>query len=96
MSLGHALFIGLGAYSVAWGASVQGWPPLVTWPMGVAIAVAAAAVMGMLCFRYGLRGYFFAIATLAFNEVAFFSVSASAALGRSDGAHPADLLGGVC
>lgn len=85
MSLGHALFVGIGAYSVAWGALVQGWPPLVTWPMGVAIAVAAAAVMGMLCFRYGLRGYFFAIATLAFNEVAFFSVSASVALGRSDG-----------
>lgn len=35
MSLGHALFVGLGAYSVAWGASVHGWPPLVTWPMGV-------------------------------------------------------------
>lgn len=85
MSLGHALFVGIGAYSVAWGASAQGWPPLVTWPLGVAIAVAAAAIMGMLCFRYGLRGYFFAIATLAFNEVAFFSVSASVGLGRSDG-----------
>lgn len=85
MSLGHALFVGIGAYSVAWGASVHGWPPLVTWPLGVAIAVAAAALIGLLCFRYGLRGYFFAIATLAFNEVAFFSVSASIALGRSDG-----------
>ena len=85
MSLGHALFVGIGAYSVAWGASVQGWPPLVTWPLGVAIAAGSAAVIGKLCFRYGLRGYFFAIATLAFNEVAFFSVSASVALGRSDG-----------
>lgn len=85
MSLGHALFVGIGAYSVAWGAAAQGWPPLVTWPLGVAIAVAVAAIIGLLCFRYGLRGYFFAIATLAFNEVAFFSVSASMALGRSDG-----------
>ncbi|MGL4288549.1 MAG: branched-chain amino acid ABC transporter permease [Phreatobacter sp.] len=85
MSLGHALFVGIGAYSVAWGASVHGWPPLVTWPLGIALSVAAATVIGLLCFRYGLRGYFFAIATLAFNEVAFFMVSGSLALGRSDG-----------
>ena len=85
MSLGHPLFVGIGAYSVAWGASAHGWPPLITWPLGVALAVVAATVIGLLCFRYGLRGYFFAIATLAFNEVAFFAVSANVALGRSDG-----------
>jgi len=85
MSLGHPLFVGIGAYSVAWGATAQGWPPLVTWPIGTGLAVAAAAVIGTLCFRHGLRGYFFAIATLAFNEVAFFAVSASVTLGRSDG-----------
>ena len=85
MSLGHALFVGIGAYSVAWGFSVHGWPPYITWPMGVAISVVAAAIIGALCFRYGLKGYFFAIATLAFNEVAFFIVSATTELGRSDG-----------
>ncbi|CAM3730767.1 branched-chain amino acid ABC transporter permease [Bordetella tumulicola] len=85
MSLGHALFVGIGAYSVAWGYSVHGWSPLMTWPMGVALSVGAAYVIGGLCFRYGLRGYFFAIATLAFSEVAFFVVSATDGLGRSDG-----------
>jgi len=85
MSLGHALFVGIGAYSVAWGTSVHGWPPLLTWPMGVALSILAAYVIGGLCFRYGLRGYFFAIATLAFSEVAFFVVSATEQLGRSDG-----------
>jgi branched-chain amino acid transport system permease protein len=85
MSLGHPLFVGIGAYSVAWGASAHGWSPIVTWPLGVALAVGAATAIGLLCFRYGLRGYFFAIATLAFNEVAFFAVSANVALGRSDG-----------
>jgi branched-chain amino acid transport system permease protein len=85
MSLGHPLFVGIGAYSVAWGATAHGLPPLVSWPIGIGLAVAAAAVIGTLCFRHGLRGYFFAIATLAFNEVAFFTVSASVALGRSDG-----------
>lgn len=85
MSLGHALFVGIGAYSVAWGYSVHGWSPLITWPMGVALSVAAAYVIGGLCFRYGLRGYFFSIATLAFSEVVFFIVSATDQLGRSDG-----------
>lgn len=85
MSLGHPLFVGIGAYSVAWGAVAHEAPPLVSWPIGIGLAVAVAAVIGTLCFRHGLRGYFFAIATLAFNEVAFFSVSASVALGRSDG-----------
>lgn len=85
VSLGHALFVGIGAYSVAWGYSVHGWPPYVTWPMAVLLSVAAAAVIGALCFRYGLRGYFFSIATLAFSEVAFYVVSATNALGRSDG-----------
>jgi branched-chain amino acid transport system permease protein len=85
MSLGHPLFVGIGAYTVAWGASAHGWPPYVTWPLGIALSVIAATAIGLLCFRYGLRGYFFAIATLAFNEVAFFAVSANVALGRSDG-----------
>lgn len=85
MSLGHALFVGIGAYTVAWGATAHEWPPLVTWPLAVVLSVAVAAVIGMLCFRYGLRGYFFAIATLAFSEVAFYAVSSSLALGRSDG-----------
>ncbi|MGB6103317.1 MAG: branched-chain amino acid ABC transporter permease [Pusillimonas sp.] len=85
MSLGHALFVGIGAYSVAWGYSTHGWPPLITWPMGVVLSMMAAYVIGGLCFRYGLRGYFFAIATLAFSEVAFFVVSATEHLGRSDG-----------
>jgi len=85
MSLGHALFVGIGAYCVGWGLSAHGWPPYITWPAGVVISVVAAAIIGALCFRYGLKGYFFAIATLAFNEVAFFVVSATNALGRSDG-----------
>lgn len=85
MSLGHSLFVGIGAYSVAYGYTAFGWPPLVTWPIAIGLSVFAAALIGALLFRSGLRGYFFSIATLAFSEVAFFVVSASRALGRSDG-----------
>ena len=85
MSLGHALFVGIGAYSVAWGYTAHQWSPLVTWPIGIGLSIAVAIVIGLLCFRYGLKGYFFAIATLACGEIAFFAVSATTALGRSDG-----------
>lgn len=85
ISLGHSLFFGIGAYVVAYGHIGYGMPPLVTWPLAVALAAVMALAIGLLCFRYGLRGYFFAIATLAFSEVAFLLVSAAPALGRSDG-----------
>lgn len=85
VSLGHALFFGIGAYTVAYGQVGLALGPLATWPLAVVVAVAASLLIGLLCFRYGLRGYFFSIATLAFSEVAFSLVSATLAFGRSDG-----------
>ncbi|WP_332689926.1 branched-chain amino acid ABC transporter permease [Bosea sp. (in: a-proteobacteria)] len=85
VSLGHSLFFGIGAYTVAYGQVGFGLGPLVTWPIAALLALASALFIGLLCFRYGLRGYFFSIATLAFSEVAFLLVSATLWLGRSDG-----------
>jgi branched-subunit amino acid ABC-type transport system permease component len=85
VSLGHALFFGIGAYTVAYGQIGLKLGPLATWPLAMALAVGASLLIGLLCFRYGLRGYFFSIATLAFSEVAFSLVSATLILGRSDG-----------
>jgi len=85
VSLGHSLFFGIGAYTVAYAQTGFGLGPLTSWPLAMALALATALFMGLLCFRYGLRGYFFSIATLAFSEVAFLLVSATLWLGRSDG-----------
>jgi branched-chain amino acid transport system permease protein len=85
VSLGHSLFFGIGAYTVAYAQIGFGLGPLASWPLAVALALVTALFMGLLCFRYGLRGYFFSIATLAFSEVAFLLVSATLWLGRSDG-----------
>lgn len=68
-SFGHALFFGTGAY-------VQGIAQL-TWGLNawvaLAVAVVAAALVGLvvgaLTFRYGLKGSYFALVTLAFAEV---------------------------
>ncbi|MCG2593749.1 branched-chain amino acid ABC transporter permease [Ramlibacter sp. XY19] len=68
-SFGHALFFGTGAYVQAI-AQVQGH--LNPW-LALLLAVAAAAAVGLgvgaLSFRYGLRGSYFALVTLAFAEV---------------------------
>ncbi|MFO1198645.1 MAG: branched-chain amino acid ABC transporter permease [Burkholderiaceae bacterium] len=76
-SFGHALFFGTGAYVQAiaqmrWG--VNAWLAL---PMAAAAAAAVAAAVGALSFRYGLRGSYFALVTLAFAET--FRILATAA-----------------
>ena len=68
-SFGHALFFGTGAYVQA---IVQVQGSLNPW-LALLLAVAAAAAVGLfvgaLSFRYGLRGSYFALVTLAFAEV---------------------------
>ena len=85
LSLGQALFVGIGAYSVAYGNITFGLSPLVSLPFALALSVVVAVGIGSLCFRYGIRGQYFAICTLTFSEIAFLLVSSAAALGRSDG-----------
>ena len=68
-SFGHALFFGTGAYVQAL-AQLQGG--LNAWvALGCAMAAASAigAATGALSFRYGLKGSYFALVTLAFAEV---------------------------
>lgn len=68
-SLGHGVFFGIGAYMTA-GLFIRfGWSP---WVTVLPIAVIAACVAMLISWpTFRLRGPFFAIATLAFNEVAF-------------------------
>jgi len=69
MSLGHAAFFGLGAYSVAvLGAQfgVNAWLGLAA---GVAIAGSGAALIGFFCVRTG--GIPFLMLTLAFSQLVF-------------------------
>lgn len=69
VSFGHAVFFGTGAYVSA---VLQVRFGLDAWS-SAALAVAAGALVGAfigaLSFRYGLRGSYFALVTLAFAEV---------------------------
>ena len=68
-SLGHGVFFGIGAYMTARFYLSFGWSP---WLTMVPIALFAAVVAMLISWpTFRLRGSFFAIATLAFNEVAF-------------------------
>ena len=67
-SLGHGVFFALGAYAVVLLQTQRGWSPWLALALGVALAVVVALVLAWPLFR--LRGPFFAIGTLALNEVA--------------------------
>lgn len=70
LSLGHALYVGLGGYTAAALYFHFGIGPWVSMPLAVAVAVAAGAILGFLAFRFGVAGVYFAILTIAFAEFA--------------------------
>lgn len=69
MSFGHALFFGVGAYAQAAAQISGGINPWVALPLSIAAAAAVGLFVGALTFRYGLKGSYFALVTLAFAEV---------------------------
>ena len=68
-SFGHALFFGTGAYASAIAQVTHGVNAWVAFAAAIAAAALVGAGVGALVFRYGLRGSYFALVTLAFAEV---------------------------
>eukprot|EP01034_Spumella_vulgaris_P021490 gene21490-27525_t len=68
-SFGHALFFGTGAYVQAIAQMQWGLSPWVALPLAMAFAAGVGAFVGAASFRYGLKGSYFALVTLAFAEV---------------------------
>ncbi len=68
LSLGHALYVGLGAYAAAALYQHFGVIPWVGMIAAVAVCVAAATAIGWLAFRFGISGTYFALLTIAFAE----------------------------
>lgn len=63
LSLGHAAYFGIGAYTSTWLFTHWGLSPWLGMWAGAVLAVVAAMVIGAACFR--LRGAYFALATIA-------------------------------
>jgi branched-chain amino acid transport system permease protein len=70
LSLGHALYAGLGAYVAALLFTKFGVAPWIGLAAAVPIAAACGAIIGFLAFRFGVAGVYFAILTIAFAEFA--------------------------
>jgi len=67
VSLGHAVFFGLGAYTSSFMLIRWGITPWLGMLAGIVVAVAVSIVIGYPCFR--LAGHYFAIATIAAGEI---------------------------
>jgi branched-chain amino acid transport system permease protein len=67
VSVGHAMFFGLGAYTPLLLYQLFGWPPMTGIPFGIALSLALAVVIGVPTFR--LTGHYFSMATIAVAEL---------------------------
>lgn len=68
-SFGHAAFFGIGAYTSTLLLLKSGLTPWLGMALGGALAAAFGLFEGYLSFRYGLRGPYFSLVTLAFAEM---------------------------
>lgn len=68
LSLGHALYIGLGAYISAALFVHYGTSPWLGMLAGIVVAGAVGAAIGALSFRFHVGGVYFALLTIAFAE----------------------------
>jgi branched-chain amino acid transport system permease protein len=68
-SFGHALFFGTGAYVQAIAQINLGLNAWLALALAVGMAAGVGLFVGALTFRYGLKGSYFALVTLAFAEV---------------------------
>jgi branched-chain amino acid transport system permease protein len=70
LSLGHAIYAGLGAYVAALLFARYGIAPWLGFLIVIPVAAASGAIIGFLAFRFGVAGVYFAILTIAFAEFA--------------------------
>lgn len=68
LSLGHALYVGLGAYTAAALYQHFGLTPWLGMLAAVIVCIAVASLIGWLAFRFGIAGTYFALLTIAFAE----------------------------
>jgi branched-chain amino acid transport system permease protein len=68
LSLGHALFVGIGAYTSAAFFIHFGIGPWASVFVAIGASVLAGSIIGYLGFRFSIRGVYFALLTIAFAE----------------------------
>jgi branched-chain amino acid transport system permease protein len=83
VSLGHAAFLGIGAYVIGIMAAEDLTSGFVQWPVAIFAAAFAALIIGALSLR--TRGVYFILVTLAFAQMVYFVSVGLDAYGGEDG-----------
>jgi branched-chain amino acid transport system permease protein len=69
ISLGHSLYLGIGAYATIYLTMTLGLSPWVGMWVGGICAGLVGLVIGYFGFRFGLRGVYFVLLTISFAEI---------------------------
>lgn len=69
ISLGHAAFYGIGAYTTAYLSTTHGWLPWLSIIAGAVISASVAFIVGIPTFK--LKGHYLALATLGFGVIVY-------------------------
>src|SRR3989442_3477643 len=83
VSLGHAVYFGIGAYTAAYFYKHFALSALATWPLALLISTAASVAIDLPTFR--LRGHYFVLASVFIMKAVYVIVSNSAPLGAGIG-----------
>jgi branched-chain amino acid transport system permease protein len=84
-SLGHGLYMGLGAYFTAYFLNRFNLTPWIGGIIAIFLAGLAGWFIGWLLFRYSIKGAYFALVTIALTEMAVYIVSNIQAFGGAGG-----------
>lgn len=84
-SLGHGIFLGTGAYVSTALFVYLGLSPWLGMWAGAVVAALFGWFIGYLCFRYGIRGPYFALVTIALAEAMLYLVTNIRVLGGARG-----------
>lgn len=84
-SLGHGLYMGVGAYCSTYLFITYGLSPWIGLIVGAILAAGLGWFVGFATFRYGLKGAYFALVTIALTEAAVYVVSNWKSMGGAAG-----------
>lgn len=85
LSLGHAMFIGVGSYTAGYLFVAYGIPPIIGVFPAIMMAILLAMLIGFLGFRFSIKGVYFALLTIAFAELIRILVDHAGFLGATEG-----------
>lgn len=95
MSLGHAMFFGIGSYTVAIFAREGLFPLVAALPVAVIVSALLAWLVASVCFRYALRGIYFAVGTMLLAEILRIIANTTEFFGRSQGLQVTPKMGAL-